>query len=722
MMTSKKLSVFLSSWLIALLAHAQQPRFWLNVKPAPIHSSLRNHDWGIQREKAFRDRARHAIEHFSTLKSIDHRNEYEKSTLPRVMFNYLAGHKDHALNEFVGLDEEAKITGGIDLYWCFTLKGQIRKYYLWKDELTDEYRKRFETAAKKLTAEDPRPTMELVHELRDPDPEVRAYALKLLQKMRETPEETLAKRCTNPDAKRALLEFAETDLAKKKFGADPMLWEAWWSFYVKRDWKVFEEVERVSNPRPHPEFGRGTGPVGTVWGPETRGGWIDPRNTDNLRAMRETSVYLLAEMSGNEKVRKLYKSKIRRFVKNMYTVGIGEWDSETYLGHTKVPYINLYDFAEDEEVKSLAKAALDWLATAMAVKYYNGGWAPPSKRDYGGACRAFGSDVTHLAYLWFGAPSQDPEPHYDDVHVITSLYRPPLAVWGLANKDFPRPVEIKATKPTYQLFLPGKSAIPEFWESIYFGSNYYVGSVASATGVGDMSPFGLLAENSTRGVDYFLAAPGARYNRKMTGTQISQHENNVMYLMRGSKAFSFQLPKSATVENVGPWWAVAYEKTWLGIYPIHLKDWVPATNPHHKSMDKDLDTIRYAKAIRGKDLTGFLLVVGDSKTSGSFESFKNALLQRVVPTETEKDEFTIVLPGRVDWTVRYNRLNDLPLARYKGKAVHYKIWDLWSTGATPTKSPVTLGWKQGQLQVRASNTRFVSQVSAAGVAQFADVH
>jgi hypothetical protein len=109
--------------------------------------------------------------------------------------------------------------------------------------------------------------------------------------------------------------------------------------------------------------------------------WVDCRNTDNLKAIREVAVYLFAEETGNEETRKIYKELIRRNVRTLYQIGQGEWDSENYLGHAVTTYVNLYDFALDPEVKSLAKSALDWFFTEGALKYWRGGFGGPSKRD-----------------------------------------------------------------------------------------------------------------------------------------------------------------------------------------------------------------------------------------------------------------------------------------------------------------------------------------------------
>ena len=146
---------------------------------------------------------------------------------------------------------------------------------------------------------------------------------------------------------------------------------------------IFEEYERRANPNPHPKFGVGTGPVGATWNPSVRGMRADARNTDNLRGMRESAIYLFAERSGNELIRKLYKDRLQRTAASFFGVGNGEWDSPTYHPHTVCAYLNLYAFAQDESVRKTAKAILDFTYAAGGLKYWRGAWCGPNKRDYG---------------------------------------------------------------------------------------------------------------------------------------------------------------------------------------------------------------------------------------------------------------------------------------------------------------------------------------------------
>ncbi|MDY7016287.1 MAG: hypothetical protein SVX43_22355, partial [Cyanobacteriota bacterium] len=333
----------------------------LDLQLAPISSNLQN-PFTAELEAEFQQRAQRIIRFYANPKQYGNTaQENEKRSYPRAMFDFLAGNRTRAIAFLQQEDSQAKEhahTNGIDYYFSFTLKGQIRKYFLFGQSLDPAYKQRMFDGAKKWTEQDPL-------------------------------------------------------------------------------------------TRPHPIYGKGDG-TGRDWAIRRRGLWVDSRNTDNLRAMRETSVYLMAEETGNETVRQRYKQKIQRYVWALYHIGMGEWDSSIYHSHTFAPYLNLYDFAKDPEVKALAKAALDWMSTAAALKYYRGGWGGPTKRDSNGANAVYGSGAARAFHLYFGdTPLPNPKPELDALHFITSRYRPPLAVVALARKQFDKPVELLATKPIY---------------------------------------------------------------------------------------------------------------------------------------------------------------------------------------------------------------------------------------------------------------------------------
>ncbi|MEH2461156.1 hypothetical protein [Nostoc sp.] len=350
--------------------------------------------------------------------------------------------------------------------------------------------------------------------------------------------------------------------------------------------------------------------------------WVDCRNTDNLRAMREVAVYLFAEETGNEETRKIYKERIRRNVRTLYQIGQGEWDSENYLGHAVTTYVNLYDFAQDQEVKSLAKSALDWFFTSGALKYWRGGFGGPSKRDYSQGNCVWCSLATHELGLYFGdSPLADPQPDSDEVHLFTSSYRPPVAVMALARKQFKKPVELLNSKPTYENWKPGGDNAPQFHETLYFGNSFQLGTLAQGSG-GDWNGFKLMAYNQKRGVDYFIGSTGTDPTKISTssigGDNIAQYRNLVIWLNDKPKTpFQFFLPKSAKLETHNGVTFFLYEKAWLALTPINLLlEGINATATQKIHSRYPDDQILTAVGT-GKTVTGFALEVGEQETYGS---------------------------------------------------------------------------------------------------------
>ncbi|MGC9454704.1 MAG: hypothetical protein ACP5HU_07550 [Phycisphaerae bacterium] len=608
----------------------------IHVQPVEVDERFRNSDWPEDMEEGFWRRATHVIEHFRGANYGNTWQENEKAAYAKAMTDFLAGNRQRAVNYLQGEDAQAGTdhahTEGIDFYWCFTLKNQVRKYFFFGQHLgalDDEYMQRMRRGAETWTQRDPK-----YHE--------------------------------------------------------------------------------------HPRYGRGDRSK-PGWGPEKFGSWVDVRNTDNLRAMRDTSVYLFAEETGNEETRQLYKEKIREYVTTLYHMGMGEWDSENYHAHTLMPYLNLYDFAQDPEVRMLAKAACDWLTTAGALKYYRGGFGGPTKRDYGGGNRVFGAGVTHAMALYFDdTVMPDPNPHYDDFHAITSAYRPPLAVAHLARKNFPRPLEMHNTKPYYENWKEDQDDEPLAWETLFFGETYYLGTCVSKFGIGDVGPFKLLAENSERGVDYVIAYTGDKYNTKRGGDQMGQYRNLLVYLRPADEPFGFMLPGTAEVDTDGDIWFVEMEKTYLAIRPINLES-PEQFEPGGKTAQRYGDELWLRAGSTGDGLAGFAMEVGEEPEYGDFESFRNAVRrkQRLDLSELGDDEVTFVGTGGRELRMRYNRENDLPVVIRDGRQYEWmENFDLYEP--VEAEGPVSLGWKEGTLEVRAGGYVFTQTVTEDGEVTFSE--
>ncbi|MBE9127790.1 MULTISPECIES: hypothetical protein [unclassified Coleofasciculus] len=606
----------------------------IRVEPLPVAQEYKNF-WTSELEAGFWQRANEVIPYFAGEGYGNTTGENEKRSYPYAMFDFLAGNREKALELLQSADAQAsdnQHTNGIDYYYSFTLKGQIRKYFFFGKFLDPAYKKQMFEGAKKWTEKDPL-------------------------------------------------------------------------------------------NRPHPIYGNGDD-SGDGWGPNVRGGWVDGRNTDNLRAMREVAVYLMAEETGNEETRRLYKQKLQRYVWALYNIGMGEWDSETYHGHTFAAYLNLYDFAKDPEVKKLGKAALDWLSAAAAVKYYRGGFGGPNKRDQGPSNVVYGADAARMFWLYFGdVTSPNPEPERDLIHAITSAYRPPLAVVALARKQFEKPVELLATKPIYENWKPGGEDRPAYWETTFFGHTYQMGSIAGEFGDGDVAPFKLMAYNSQRGVDYFVANTGGDRVRpgKNPGDQIGQYRNGLLWLRPASdNSFFFQLPKTAKAEIEEGIWFFELEKTWLAVHPINLSFYVNVDIPDEK-FAKFYSQEQTLKAITPRSgYAGFALEVGEPQSHGSYEAFKEAVKAKsqldLSDSSTGTVQFTGAMGNRLKLT--HNSPNELPrLTRNGVEHDWFNHFELYKP--SDGKAPISLGWKTGTLRVEAEGSTFEATVGEDRKARFA---
>jgi hypothetical protein len=604
------------------------------IRPYPVPAELRN-EWPKEWEDAFWDRGSRAIGILG--KEGGYGGTYfenEKAAYPKAMMGYFAGFRKPALDMLQAEDADAKawntVTDGIDFFPCFTLKGQMRKYFLFGPSLDPAYRERMKRAAKTWTEKDP---------LR----------------------------------------------------------------------------------RPHP-FWKGEK---QGWTPATMNSWVDVRNTDNLQSMRETSVYLMAEETGNEAVRQLYEDRLRAFVTNLYTVGMGEWDSENYHAHTFTAWLNLYDFAKKREVQSLAKAALDAMSVHAAVKYYRGAFNGPTKRDYNNYYR-FGGAADAFAF-YFGDFGEPPESyHYDTAHILSSAYRPPVAVVELARKNFARPCEIFAAHAHYDALRQG-AAQPEEFETTYFGKTFQLGTLDRGTGRGDVNGFKLLAHNGKRGAEYFIAnattSPGnmgsPQYGSSQVGRMnVGQYRNLAIVLNEpGDSPFLFLAPKSATLTEERGVTFLKYERTWLAIQPVNLnspaEDAALTAQLSSKRKELSADRILSSKGKGGAKFCGFALEVGEEGTDGDFDAFRANVLGKA------KLDVGALAAGEVGYTGSNGAtvklaFGDRPTVWRNGTQHDWTThWALYQ-GADGAESPVSLGWKQGALRVAAGGKTFACSVTPEG--------
>ncbi len=592
--------------------------------------------WPDELEEAYLERVRASIEHNADPRSYGNKFfENEKSSYPRAMMDFLAGNRDRAL-EFLQAEDVNRDwhrhTEGIDFFASFTLKNQMRKYFLFGPYMEEDYVQRMHRGATIWTERDP---------LRRPH------------------------HAFNPDRE------------------------------------------------------------GQGWTPEVRNSWVDIRGTDNLRFMRDTSIYLMAEETGNEQTAKEVLERLRYEVSAMYDIGMGEWDSENYLGHSFQPWLNLYDFAEDEDVKLLAKAALDWMSAAAAVKFWRGGFNGPTKRDYyhPGAWRV---PAARTFGIYFDSPVPNPNPDYDDTFTITSAYRPPPAVVALGSNDFERPIELMMSHPPYGHYFNQRGADrPDAFETQYIAHTYQLGTLPTGN-IGDVNGFKMIAANESRGVDYVIVGSGDRPQRIVTSTNgrdsVGQYRNLVLFHNGDDEAdIHFFLPRSAEIEVEGEHIFIELEKTWIALTPFNAR-W---QGRHEEATERIAEDGRgypddmiatLAGSGRG-GACGFAMEVGEAESHGSYERFKRGVL------EASSLELN---GGRARYTASDgNTVQVEPrdgLARVWRNGERHD-WDAHFDQYLPTdggEAPIRQGWKEGRFRVEAGGWIFEGELDDEGRYSFSN--
>ncbi|MDX1946775.1 MAG: hypothetical protein SFU86_15345 [Pirellulaceae bacterium] len=476
------------------------------------------------------------------------------------------------------------------------------------------------------------------------------------------------------------------------------------------------------------------------WGPDARNSWVDVRSTENLFLMRVTSVYLMAEETGNRETAAQYKQLILDYAKTLYRIGMGEWDSENYHGHSLAPLANLYDFAKDDEVQLAAKACLDWMYTAGAVKYWRGGFNGPTKRDYNHA-QPFGGSAPCMLWVLFG-DSPRPNEHWesDEVHLITSAYRPPVAVVNLARKQFAKPLELFAAKPSYSATtsLQAGSA-PEYLETQYFGHSYQMGSLSGGTtpGVSDVNGFKILVFDKEHGARALQVVPGPdpeypgspqyQTGKVLAENRVGQYRNLAVWLAKdGSSPWRWVIPQSARVSVKNRVNFLECEKTWVAIHALgtgeltrddgltaKISGGEKAKFPGHQVL---------AAAGKGGSFCGLAIEVGEAQSHGSFEKFQAAALAAKIDT-TKLAEGVVQFQAADGTWLGFNwqdNAQNLGVWR-NGQRHDFADHARYLYRSSPTGEivgPIHQAWGQGTLYVEAGGEAFACTVAENGTVSF----
>jgi hypothetical protein len=362
-----------------------------------------------------------------------------------------------------------------------------------------------------------------------------------------------------------------------------------------------------------------------------------------------------------------------------------------------------------------------------------GSWAGPNIRDYGnigphqGAAGEFWHYFGHL-------PDAAPKPYRDFVHLITSAYRPPSAVVALARKEFPRPVELLASKPSYDGWTrPGGEPRPLHFETTFIGHHTQMGSLPNGhqdpPGM-NLNGFRLLAENSRRGADTLIVFTSLDYNHSHAsatagGDQLAQYRGNLIWLnARPDTSFYLFHPKSAVLheDRAAGRLFLQLERTWLAFHLIqsthtglHAAATARACGPGREKDSPPRFPDDQVLELRGSGAgpCGFAIEIGEPETHGDFAAFQQSV------RASSRLDVSRLADGEVHLTAATGQrvglrlaTQGLPTVFRQGREHDWKShWALWGGD---TNSPVRLGWKEGHLRVQAGGHAFTAQAPGPG--------
>jgi hypothetical protein len=378
--------------------------------------------------------------------------------------------------------------------------------------------------------------------------------------------------------------------------------------------------------------------------------------------------------------RKQLLEPIRLYVKRLYQVGQGEWDSSTYETFAVQEFVNLYDFSHDPLARSLAAAALDWYSTALALKYFHGTLAGPERRgfDHG----TLGSNAALTGWLWWGDSSR-PATAADftgptalwgrySIYPALSNYRPHPALFNLARKTYP--FQGHETKPDYSMKRPAESYGTFVNTRNYFLGSAEVGARGLAEGENQITPWKLVARGVNENYTFTSLNPFHDPDEgKSPYDQVAQYKSTLIQMtavpagaegeierlreeaaQRASgddrvlghilREATFWMPYGLKPLEDGGWFFIAANRTWIALHPL-------TSNATLKPADGNS---RQESIVAAGSVTGFVVQVADAESFPTFQAFRDAITKRVTVDLSDLDHRHVIVKNfegeRLDFT------------------------------------------------------------------------
>ena len=204
--------------------------------------------------------------------------------------------------------------------------------------------------------------------------------------------------------------------------------------------------------------------------------------TENHKTMWRTSALLYGQWFAStalisgvpaREAARLTDSMLNDYVKRLAVTGNGEYDSQIYYPHSIGAFLNVFDFTNSIQSKTMAQAALDYYLATYALKVYDGTIAGAQKRGYLPGKQPGEMEL----YLWtWGAPVSRiiaKEDQLTTLHQMTSTYRPNQVIMNILEKKVALPYEAFMNRPFYHMDKFG-----QFNETFFASKSFGLGSVA----------------------------------------------------------------------------------------------------------------------------------------------------------------------------------------------------------------------------------------------------
>lgn len=458
--------------------------------------------------------------------------------------------------------------------------------------------------------------------------------------------------------------------------------------------------------------------------------------TENHRLMSWSSAYLYAQAFpgrqwnwggqsiSSEQMMENAKEVIRIAGRNRFFSGYSEFLSPVYEIYHVTPMINLYDYAEDPEVRAIAEAFLHYHFTNLAMAGMREYILPPySRASTGGQTNAFNARIQTLLWLYWGHgnPSLPFGSSWTTPQFAVSDWRPHPVLQTLAKK-------------------PAANDYTARWQQAHFLANalsyrdpvanantfryvvrttHHNNGIAMSSGVIRHIPAAFQLDDSMFGISWAGTGPNrlieafhpywrsvSRGENNWNGPtspfmQIGQHKNAAILL--------FDIPAEDPWAGVGQWSgerdgpviplaqirypnslqgdtfvAIPPADDWFflrsGPYFIGIRALQPGLRNDRRALQESgFHVLKSRGTVGERWTTGFIVEIGTQEQFGSFEAFQDAT--RANPVAFDPDEVTATYTSNdgVLMEMEFNRSLDwpdgtIPTVRIDGEAIDYVNW------------------------------------------------